>query len=389
MGEKKKLVRITTVPISLKVLLKGQHKFFSDYYEVIGVSSEGKELIEVGQNENIRVVSLSMTRSISPLLDLISLFKLYNLLKREHPFIVHSHTPKAGILGMVAARMAGVPIRLHTVAGMPLMEASGVKRKILEVVESFTYKFATKVYPNSLGLNEFILNQKFTKPEKLKVLGNGSSNGIDVSHFDPRNFSAEQNQHLKAVLGINEHDFVFIFVGRLVADKGINELLQAFDKLTKNSGDVKLVLVGSLESELDPLNSDSLNIISSNSFVKSVGFQNDVRPYFAISNCLVFPSYREGFPNVVMQAGAMGLPSIVSNINGCNEIIVEGENGTIIAPKDYEAIYESMVKFLKDPLYKEKLQQKARFMIESRYGQQVIWNALLAEYKSFESNISK
>lgn len=385
MGEKNKLVRITTVPISLKVLLKGQHKFFSGYFEVLGVSSEGKELLDVQQNENIRVVGVNMTRSISPIIDLISLFKLYRLFKTEKPLIVHSHTPKAGILGMFAAWLARVPIRLHTVAGMPLMEASGTKRKILELVESNTYFFATKVYPNSNGLYEFILKHNFTSPEKLKVLGNGSSNGIDVSHFDPKKFSEKNNQDLKKELRINEDDFVFIFVGRLVADKGINELLQAFNQLTNDSDNVKLLLVGSLEPELDPLSAESLDIISSNNAIRFVGFQNDVRPFFAISNCLVFPSYREGFPNVVMQAGSMGLPSIVSNINGCNEIIVEGENGTIIPTKDSKAIYLSMIKLLHDSLYREKLQQKARFMIESRYGQELIWNSLLKEYTYFES----
>lgn len=357
-------------------------------FEVIGVSSDGKELADVAQNEGIRTVALEMSRTISPLKDLKSLYEFYKLCKKEKPDIVHSHTPKAGIVGMLAAKLAGVPIRLHTVAGLPLMEATGIKRSVLNSVEKITYRCATQVYPNSKGLYDFILQQKFTQPTKLKVIGNGSSNGIDTTHFSPDAVTEETKAYLKQSLGIKAEDFVFLFVGRLVSDKGINELISAFDQLSHSNA--KLLLVGAQEPELDPLRPETLEIINTNSNILSVGFQNDVRPYFGISDCLVFPSYREGFPNVVMQAGSMGLPSIVTNINGCNEIIEEGVNGTIIPVKDAEALKLAMLKFLQDSEYLQTLQSNARPMITARYEQSKIWDALLKEYRELEkANITQ
>lgn len=387
----KKILRITTVPISLKTLLKGQHRFISkNSFDVIGVSSKGKELEDVYVEEGIRVESLEMTRTISPIKDIISLYNFYQLCKKEKPLIVHSHTPKAGIVGMLGAKLAGVPIRLHTVAGLPLMEAKGIKRKILNFVEKLTYSSATKVYPNSNGLYDFILNEKFTIVEKLKVIGNGSSNGIDTSFFTKSLMEDESLLKLKSEIGIQKEDFVFVFVGRLVGDKGINELVHAFSKIQQETDKaIKLLLVGSLESELDPLFNSTLEIIKNNKEIISVGFQKDVRPYFAISDALVFPSYREGFPNVVMQAGAMELPSIVSNINGCNEIIVEGVNGTIIPVKNTEAIRTAMFKFLNDKDYYHQLRENSRQMITKRYEQYVVWNALLDEYNTLIAQYEK
>lgn len=378
-----KIIRITTVPISLKILLRGQLKYMSNYFHIIGISSNGVEIKEISHDEGIDVIPVDMSRKITPIADLISLFRVYKILKKEKPEIVHTHTPKAGIIGMVAAKLAGVPIRLHTVAGLPLMEASGMKRKILDFVEKATYYAATKVYPNSKGLYDFIQVNKYTSEGKLSIIANGSSNGINTNHFSSDQFTKVEVDSLKHELGILSDDFVFIFVGRLVADKGINELIKAFEELSstlKISRNVKLLLVGPLETELDPLNADTLEDIRRNPNIISVGFQNDVRPYFAISNALVFPSYREGFPNVVMQAGAMGLPSIVSNINGCNEIIIEGQNGTIVPVKNKELLKEAMIKMVEDENYFNFLQQNACEMIKTRYEQQVVWEALLMEY---------
>lgn len=376
---KSKLIRITTIPLSLKVLLRGQLNFMSNYFEVIGISSADKELKEVEDDEGICVKELEMTRLISPFQDLKSLWNFYKLCKKEKPLMVHSHTPKAGIVGMLGAKLAGVPIRLHTVAGLPLMEASGNKRKLLDFVEKMTYACATKVYPNSKGLYDFILRNNYTSAGKLKVIGEGSSNGIDTSFFSRSQISEESQIQLRESLNIPVDDFVFVFVGRLVGDKGINELIRAFSKLTHSR--CKLLLVGLLEPELDPLEENTLKEMNSNPNIISVGFQIDVRPYFAISNALVFPSYREGFPNVVMQAGAMELPSIVSDINGCNEIIVEGVNGTIIPVKSDEAILSSMKNLMQNKEYFNLLQSKARSMITSRYEQKVVWEAILKEYR--------
>jgi glycosyltransferase involved in cell wall biosynthesis len=375
-----KLFRVTTVPESLNILLRGQHKFMStNGFEVIGISSAGNALYEVSQEEEIRVIEINMSRKITPIKDFLSVYNLYKLIKKEKPIIVHSHTPKAGAVAMMAAKIANVPIRLHTVAGLPLMEAKGIKRKLLNFVEKVTYACATKVYPNSKGLYDFIVEEELISSIKMKIIANGSSNGIDTSYFDSERISEKQREEFLTRLIIQKKDFVFIFVGRLVGDKGINELIDAFARIKDSN--VKLLLVGGLESDLDPLKSETIHEIDKNKNIISVGFQKDVRPYFAISHCLVFPSYREGFPNVVLQAGAMGLPSIVSNINGCNEIIQEGINGSIIPSKDRESLYTVMHKIISDEAWRKQLAGNARDIIVSHYEQKLVWDALLIEYK--------
>ena len=380
------------MPLSLKVLLKGQLRFMaSNGFDVKGVSSEGEELREVHENEGIAVEAITMSRKITPFQDLKSLWEMWNFLRKEKPQIVHTHTPKAGIIGMLAARLAGVPHRLHTVAGLPLMEATGTKRKILNFVEKLTYSSATMVYPNSKGLYDFILQNNFTQSNKLKIIANGSSNGIDTVFFSPDQVTEIERVTLREKLNIQPDNFVFVFVGRIVSDKGINELIKAFSELQAAGNNepvgIKLLLVGGLENDLDPLNPETLAEINQNKDIISVGFQQDVRSFFAIADALVFPSYREGFPNVVMQAGAMGLPSIVSDINGCNEIIIEGENGLIIPSKNVEKLKEKMLTLAKDKNLYTKLKGNSRRMIENRYEQSVVWNALLEEYEGLLQSV--
>ena len=382
---KQTLIRITTVPLSLEKLLSGQLHFMSSFYNVIAVSSDKERLERYGESEKVAVFPLEMTRKITPLRDVFAVLKLYFFLKKTKPFIVHTHTPKAGIVGMLASKLAGIPHRLHTVAGMPLLEQAGFKRMVLNFVEKLTYSCATKVYPNSFKLRDVIIKNKYCPPTKLKVLANGSSNGIDTSYFDSTHFSEDQKSSLKQDLGIKSSDFVFIFVGRIVSDKGINELISAFSEIQEYKTDLKLLLVGPYEQELDPLKEETLNQINTNKSIFSVGYQDEVRPYFAISDCLVFPSYREGFPNVVMQAGAMGLPCIVSDINGCNEIIEDTKNGYIIPVRDKEAVKETLIRILENKEEYSKMQQNAREMIVSRFDQKTMWESILQEYRNFEA----
>ncbi len=381
----KKIIRVTTVPISLGGLLEGQLKFMSQHFDIIGVSSSGKnnDLEKVSLDEGVPTYAIEMTRKITPIKDIIAVYKLYKLFKREKPFIVHSHTPKAGTLSMLAAKLANVPHRLHTIAGLPLLVASGFKRFILNTVEKITYSCATKIYPNSFGLKHIILDHKFTKEEKLQVIAKGSSNGIDTNRFNP-NKDKDQNKklQLKKDLNILDTDFVFVFVGRLVSDKGVNELIEAFEKISKKQNNVKLLLVGTYENELDPLLPKTIHVIENNKNIISTGWVDDVYPYFTISDVLTFPSYREGFPNVVMQAGAMGLPSIVTDINGCNEIIIEGKNGTIIPVENSDILHSKMLQILSNKL--KYSSEACRELIVSRYSRQVIWDALLEEYQKLK-----
>lgn len=380
-----KIIRVATVPLSLNILLRNQFKFLRKYYHVVAISSPGEDLFEVGTRENVNINGIEIKRKISIINDITALYKLYVYFRKEKPLIVHSITPKAGLLSMMAAKLAGIPIRMHTFTGLIFPTSTGAMKHLLIWMDRLLCYCATNIYPEGQGVRNDLVKYNITK-KPLKILANGNVNGIDLTFFDPSIFSEEDKLSLKEKLAILPDDFVFIFIGRLVKDKGINELIHAFKKLS--SSKTKLLLVGSLEPD-HGLEDDTLHEMKNNPDIISVGFQKDVRLFLAISDVLVFPSYREGFPNVVMQAGAMGLPSIVTDINGSNEIIIDQENGIIIPSKNDLTLHESMLMISKDHAVREKLKRNARQMIADRYQQSVVLNALLEEYKNLEKNVQK
>ncbi|MDY3351697.1 glycosyltransferase family 4 protein [Riemerella anatipestifer] len=382
---KPKLIRLSTIPLSMNVLLKGQLAFLNKSFEVIAVSGGGKDLSEVKEREGVRAIELKMERKISPIRDLLSLIKLYFLFLKEKPEIVHSITPKAGLLSMLAAKFAGVPIRIHTFTGLIFPSKTGMLKKILILMDRLLCWAATNIYPEGQGVKNDLIKYKITQ-KPLNVIANGNVNGIDIAHFSPQQVSEEVKQQLKQDLNIQDTDFVFVFVGRLVGDKGINELVAAFKQFDVEN--TKLLLVGAEERNLDPLKEDTIYEIENNKNIIAVGYQADVRPYFAIADALVFPSYREGFPNVVMQAGAMGLPSIVSDINGCNEIIVNNKNGVIVPVKNVGSLGQVMQSIVEDNNFYLRLKENSREMVVGRYQQKVVWEALLQEYKQLLNGIN-
>ena len=393
--------------MSLDYLLKGQLAFLKNNYEVIAVSGNDEHLETVAVREQVQTIAIEMQRSISLLKDLKSLWQLYRLFKREKPLIVHSITPKAGLLTMLASYFARVPMRIHTFTGLIFPTKTGFLQQLLISMDRILCFCATNIYPEGQGVKNDLISYRITS-KPLKVLANGNVNGIDTHFFSKEQLPLQEQESLQHELGITDRDFVFVFVGRLVGDKGINELVSAFKKFKNEESkeenheskgehqnenlfyeavNSKLLLVGPLESELDPLEQEILKEIAFNTGIISVGFQKDVRPYLGISDCLVFPSYREGFPNVVLQAGAMGLPSIVTNINGSNEIIINGQNGVIVPIKNTAELYDAMLKMMSDFDFYSHLQRNARAMIVSCYEQQVVWEAILSEYKRLEQNV--
>ena len=382
---KVKIIRTATVAMSLDYLLKGQLAFLNNHYELVAVSGADAHLVNVANREGVRTITIAMQRAIRPFHDLISLWKLYQLFRNEKPQIVHSITPKAGLLSMVAAYFAGVPIRIHTFTGLIFPSKSGLLQKLLIFMDKMLCKCATHIYPEGQGVKNDLLNYRITS-KPLHVLANGNINGIDTAYFNRKEVSFNQIQELKKKTGIHTTDFVFIFVGRLVTDKGINELIGAFNEFSKINSTVKLLLVGPQEVELDPLSNITLNLLKVNKSIIEVGFQHDVRSYYAIADALIFPSYREGFPNVVLQAGAMGLLSIVTNISGSNEIIKNGKNGIVIPVKYQKSIYDAFKIVLEDTALRNELQKNARPMVVSRYEQQLVWDATLNEYRTLIKN---
>ena len=376
-----KLIRITTVPISLKLLLVGQIKFLREQgWEVLMVSADGRELPQVIKAEGSKHEIIPFTRKITPFQDLKCLWQLYQLIKREKPDIVHTHTPKAGLLGMIAAKLAGVRIRIHTLAGIPYMVAEGGKRGLLENMEKLTYSYATHVWPNSNGLKNFVIENKLCPPDKLTVIGKGSSNGVDLKKFNRE--VLKENHLVAATMRIlpGEDDFIILSVGRLVKDKGIQELVDAFLS-SKIVGKSKLVLLGSFEQDLNPLDPETIKIITDHPRIVQIDWTDHVAHYLALADVLVHPSHREGFPNVLLEAGAMELPIICSDIIGNTDVITQQKTGLIFPVKNVEVLKEAMeFAYVKRDKMAELAANLYREIIEN-YDREKIQREILTQYQ--------
>ena len=378
--QKPKLFRVSTIPMSLNLLLKGQLEFLNQDFEVTAISGAGKDLEIVKNREGVKVFAIEMQRQISLFKDLKSLFLLYRYFKKEKPHIVHSITPKAGLLTMLAGKMAGVPVRMHTFTGLIFPNKEGVMKRVLIRMDQLLCWAATHVYPEGNGVKNDLLKYKITK-KPLKVIAHGNVNGIDVEEYNPQLFSEVDKTFLRQKLKISPEDFVFVFVGRLVIDKGLRELVSAFNHLSKKTPHIKLVLVGPREDKKSKTENDIFSEIENNQNIIAVGYQEEVRPYFAMANVFVLPSYREGFPNAVLQAGAMNLPSIVTDISGANEIIQQNENGIIIPSKNQEELEKAMVKLLTSPDFLLSLKNNTRERIIQLFDKNLVWQELRREYK--------
>lgn len=379
---KKKLIRVTTADISLYGLLKGQLGYLNQYFDVVGLASDSGQLSRVSEREGVRTINVKMAREISIWQDIKSLISLIRLFNREKPFIVHANTPKGSLLSMIAAWLTRVPHRIYTVTGLRFETAHGIFRFILKSMERVTCLCANTVIPEGEGVKSTLLRENITHKQLNKIL-NGNINGIDTEYFSPDSV-IETKYEIRKKLKILDDETIFIFIGRIVKDKGMIELANSIERLSSDSLRFKLILVGWFEDNLDPLPTDVSDFLKNSDVVTFVGRQEDVRPYLKAADALVFPSHREGFPNVVLEAGAMGLPAIVTDINGCNEIIINENNGIIIPKLDGSALYGAMKKWITKPAEMKQQAANARKMIKSRYERADVWKALVDMYKTLE-----
>ena len=413
---KKKIIRVTTVPLSLKAFCDGMLKELSEKYEVVAVSSPGEDLDLVAEREGVRTIAVPMERHISIWKDCKSLVQMTKVLRKEKPYMVHSMTPKAGLVTMIAGKLAGVPVRVHTFTGLVWPTAKGLQRRILMMTDWITCACATHVIPEGQGVLEDLQNHITKKP--MKVLGYGNIRGIDLEYWRKSETIQEKAKMLKES---DDSVFTFLFVGRIVGDKGINELVKAFAKYVEEQKQNKdtmqkcrLVLVGRYEEDLDPVKPETLKLIDTIDEIQAVGPQygDDLLAWYAATDCFVFPSYREGFPNTVIEAGAMELASIVTDINGAREIISKydreqlksekdieafvaqqnrrldpGEkmsirsNGVVIPSKDEDAIYNAMLWMIEHPKERKKMGVAARQMVADRFEQGFVREQLYKFYR--------
>ena len=370
----KKIIKASTIDSSLGFIEPSLY-ILKEKYEIQLLSTGGEKMTILCNKHKIMGHDVYMYRRLSPIQDLRSLWQIIQIFYKEKPYMVHSMSPKAGLLCMLAAWITRVPRRVHTFTGLVWPTSIGLKRKILMLTDWITCACATHVIPEGKGVMEDLQNHITSKP--MKVLGYGNIKGVDMIRFSRR------PEVISIANNIRQTDkFTFIFVGRIVRDKGINELIEAFHKLHDNYPQARLILVGQYEKELDPINDETIDRIENHPSIEFVGpkINDALLSYYAASDCFVFPSYREGFPNTVLEAGAMGLPSIVTDINGSREIIEDGKNGLIIPSKDVSALYEAMKKMMLDTEARNRMEENARPMIESRFEQSFVQKCLLDFY---------
>lgn len=379
--DKIKILRLSTVPLSLNLFFKGFFReLANEGFDVVAVSSSGKDLEEVGKREGVKTIPVEMERNISPLKDLRALFKLIGIFVNEKPQIVHSITPKAGLLSMIAGWICRVPYRIHTFTGLVFPTSTGLKRRILMQTDRLTCLCATHVIPEGIGVkNDLVMNKITRKP--MHVLANGSIKGVDLLYFDPK-----LPDVIERANAIRKSDvFTFIFIGRLSCEKGILELLGAFKALNRQIPETRLLLLGWEEYDSKKHAASIKKMISETDSVEFVGFREDVRPWLLASQALVLPSYREGFPNSILEAGAMSLPVVATDINGVNEIVKDKVNGLLVPPRNENALFEAMKRMVRNEGLRKIMSQNARPLIAERFDRTFVRNAMIDYYRNLNA----
>ena len=374
----KKIIIISTVPISLAFLIKGLPKHLSKFYDVKLVSSSSPLNSEISRYEGIKIKAIEMTRQITPIQDLKALYKLYKYISYENPNIVYTFTPKAGLLGMAASFLTRVPVRIHNVVGLPMMEANGVKLILLKFIERLTYFLSTKVFCNSFGLQKYINNNLTSLP--ITVVGQGSINGVDTEYFKNKH-NKEEELEVKNTYNISKDDFVITFIGRLVKDKGINELVESFIILLKKYPNLKLLLVGVYEDNLYKIDKETKQLINESNAIITAGFQQDTRKFLSITDLFTLPSYREGLSNALIEAGSFGVPLLATDIIGNNEVIQNNVTGVLVKMKDVSSLTNGIEKFITDKKFYSYIKNNVRGEIIKKYNQNYFWKELECELR--------
>jgi glycosyltransferase involved in cell wall biosynthesis len=372
------LVHVAPVPLSLYCFLDGQVHFMNEQgVEVHGVSSAGELLGLFAKREKAQIHAIEMPRAITPLKDLVAVWHLYCLFRRLRPEIVHAHTIKGGLLGMIAALLARVPVRIYNMHGLLHITTAGLKQRLFYFVEKVSCSLAHHVFCVSASLADQVRKEGLCRSEKLEVLVNGSINGVDATgRFQPAQYDTKL---IRDTLGIPQEARVIGFVGRLVRDKGILELITAWQGLRSKFDDLHLLLVGPFE-EKDAIPEADQQKLYTDARVHLVGHENDPAPYYAAMDVLAFPSHREGFGLVAIEAAAMQIPVVATRIPGCVDSVTDGETGLLVPCGDSEALMIALASYLEDPQLRRKHGEAGRKKALQDFQPTAIWMALHAKY---------
>ena len=374
------LLHITTVPESLGFLTGQAGYMRARGIETIGLSSPGTLLTHFAQNEQVPVYAVQMPRRITPLRDLVTIFKVCRVIRRVNPNVVHGYTPKGGLLGMISARLMQVPVPIYHVLGLPFMTATGLKRQILRWTEQIACRLALQVFCVSHSVRDILITEGLCPADKVKVLANGSINGVDSSkRFNPARLEPAARQATRARYQIPDSAIVIGFLGRIVRDKGLIELTQAWQMLKSQWTDLHLLIVGQFEPH-DPLPAAVEEIMRSDPAIHLTGYVDEIVDLYQAMDLLVLPTYREGFPVVPLEAAAMRLPVIATQIPGCSEAVADGVTGRLVPPYDALALAEATQTYLNDPELRVRHGQNGRERVIQNFRPELIWEATYQEY---------
>ena len=370
-------MRITAASLALKISIRGQMKYMSSHgFDVTMVSSAGPELEEVIAVEQCPHIAVNITRKITPFADIRTIYTLYRFFKKNKPQIIHSENLKANLVGMIAGYLAKVPVRIQTMAGLVSPNVPGLKGKLIRMAEMISFRFATDVWPNSNSSLKYMLSTNMLPAKKARVIGAGSSNGVDLQKYNRLSIKPDRLEEIEKMISYEPGQRVLLFAGRMVKDKGIQELVSVFSKLQQSIPSLKLVLLGPSEDELDPLNDETRSMIKNNNSITHISWTDEVEYYFALAELFVFPSHREGFPNVLMQAGAMQVPVVCSAIVGNIDIVDDRISGILHEVKQEQSLYEAVLfalsnkeqmKEMADMLYQKMKNSYDRDILYSQY----------------------
>ena len=377
-----KIVFITTVPVTLDSFYRGQFGYWKQNgFEVIAISSPGKELENVRDREGIQTFPVEMIRGLSPARDVRSIRQIYRLLSDIQPQIVHASTPKAGLVGMIAAAMANVPVRIFTLRGL-MSEMDSRLSFVLRFMERFTCKLAHAVTANSASVAEVAVRKGICKIGKLSVLGNGSSNGVDATGiFNPDRVGVADKLLITEKFHIPEGDVVIGFAGRIVRDKGVLELAEAWEELRKRNPNIHLMIVGKPESDEQSLK-HVIDRWQRDGRVFFTGWvpKDEMPLYYSIMDILVLPTYREGFPNVILEASAMEVPVVATRVTGCVDAVVDGVTGMLVEARNSKALSEAIQMYIRDPGLRSRHGKAGRSRALNEFRPEMIWDAIREMY---------
>jgi glycosyltransferase involved in cell wall biosynthesis len=376
-----RIARIATVPYTMVAHLKSQIAHIRQQgARVYAVASDEPEMATLEELDGVRCIPLDIPRAISPWRDLRAFIGLYRFFRRERIQIAHSTTPKAGLLTALAAFAAGVPVRLHTFTGQPWVTMSGSKRWLARASDKLIGRLNTRCYADSPSQKGFLISQGIVGGHRLSVIGAGSLAGVDVRRFDPDRFPARQRNAVRRSIGIPDGAPVLLFVGRITRDKGIDELLAAYAAIKQTGSPAHLVIVGNFDNASGTGGAISRSDIARLPDAHIVDYTDNPESFFSIADILCLPSYREGFGTVVIEAAAMGVTMVGTNIYGLSDAVVDGETGLLVPVKDAGALAQAMAKLLNDQGLRARMAEAARQRTLALFDAERVNDLVVREY---------